>query len=154
MTSNATHLRSMLATWAILAAVMAAQGPEQFVIDATETTMIIDVGRAGIFRFAGHDHEVAVPAVKGRIALDRSNITRSSVSAEFDAAALKVTGKGEPPEDVPEVQRVMLSDRVLDVQRTRRSRFSPEASRSWSNRRIGWNYASPETLRCTVPRGL
>jgi polyisoprenoid-binding protein YceI len=36
---------------------------------------------------------------------------------EFDASALKVTGKGEPPDDVPEVQRVMLSDRVLDVAR-------------------------------------
>ena len=35
----------------------------------------------------------------------------------FEATALKVTGKGEPPDDVPEVQRVMLSDQVLDVKR-------------------------------------
>jgi len=35
----------------------------------------------------------------------------------FEATALKVTGKGEPSEDVPEVQRVMLSDQVLDVKR-------------------------------------
>ena len=35
----------------------------------------------------------------------------------FDATAAKVTGKGEPAEDVPEVQRVMQSDRVLDVKK-------------------------------------
>ena len=49
--------------------------------------------------------------------MDRTDISRSNVALEFDAAALKVTGKDEPPEDVPEVQRVMLSDRVLDVER-------------------------------------
>ena len=53
----------------------------------------------------------------GTVALNRSTVDRSSVSLEFDAAALKVTGKGEPAADVPEVQRVMIRDRVLDVQR-------------------------------------
>jgi polyisoprenoid-binding protein YceI len=36
-------------------------------------------------------------------------------NVEVDATALKVTGKGEPAEDVPEVQAAMLSDKVLDV---------------------------------------
>jgi polyisoprenoid-binding protein YceI len=58
-----------------------------------------------------------VPAMQGHITLDRANVSRSTVSVTFDATALKVTGKGEPSEDVPEVQRVMLSDQVLDVQR-------------------------------------
>jgi polyisoprenoid-binding protein YceI len=39
------------------------------------------------------------------------------VRVEIDATALKVTGKGDPPKDVPEVQRVMSSDKVLDVER-------------------------------------
>jgi polyisoprenoid-binding protein YceI len=108
---------SLAALMAILAAIATAQEPEEFAIDAGQTTITLRVGRAGVFGFAGHDHEVAVPAVQGRISLYRSSISRSTVSATFDAAALKVTGKGEPPEDVPEVQRVMLSDRVLDVQR-------------------------------------
>ena len=102
---------------AILAAIAAAQESEDLVIDPGQTTITLQVGRAGVFGFAGHDHEIAVPAVQGRITLDRSNISRSTLSATFDATALKVTGKGEPSEDVPEVQRVMLSERVLDVQR-------------------------------------
>ena len=39
------------------------------------------------------------------------------MTVQFDAKALKVTGRGEPAGDVAEVQRTMLSDRVLDVTR-------------------------------------
>jgi polyisoprenoid-binding protein YceI len=120
-------MRFPLAAW--IAVGLAAQVPEQLVISPAATTITIRVGRAGVFGFAGHDHEIAVSAVQGRITLDRSDVSRSSMSAEFDATALKVTGKGEPPEDVPEVQRVMLSERVLDVQRYPRITF---ASRSIS----------------------
>jgi polyisoprenoid-binding protein YceI len=102
---------------AVFAAIVAAQEPEALIIDPGQTTITLHVGRAGVFAFAGHDHEVVVPAMQGRITLDRANVSRSTVSVTFEAAALKVTGKGEPPEDVPEVQRVMLSDQVLDVQR-------------------------------------
>ncbi|MBI4476727.1 MAG: YceI family protein, partial [Acidobacteria bacterium] len=64
-----------------------------------------------------HDHEVAGPATEGQLAVARNDVRRSSLRLEFDAAALRVTGRGEPPEDVPEVQRVMVSERVLDVRR-------------------------------------
>ncbi|HEY1302399.1 MAG TPA: YceI family protein [Vicinamibacterales bacterium] len=101
---------------AIVAAITAAQEREQLVVDPAQTTITLHVGRSGVLSFAGHDHEVVVPAVQGQVMLDRTQVSRSSVSATFDAAAMKVTGKGEPPDDVPEVQRVMLSDRVLDAQ--------------------------------------
>lgn len=94
----------------------AAQTLEEFrVVPGTSVT--VQVGKGGLFSFAGHDHEIVAPASEGQVALDRADIARSSVRLVFDAAALKVTGKGEPAEDVPEVQRVMLSDRVLDVAR-------------------------------------
>jgi polyisoprenoid-binding protein YceI len=105
------------AVWASLVAALAAQAPEQLTIDRAGTSITIQVGRAGVFRFAGHDHEIAAPSVQGQIILDRSDITSSRISVTFDATALKVTGKGEPADDVPEVQRVMLSEQVLDVQR-------------------------------------
>lgn len=101
----------------LIAATVLAQAPEQFQVDAAATSVTIRVGRSGVFGFAGHDHEIVAPAVKGNISLDESNVGRSSVSLEFDATALKVTGKDEPAADVPEVQRVMVSERVLDVQR-------------------------------------
>jgi len=107
----------VLATLLAMAAIVAAQAPEALVIDPSQTAITLHVGRSGVLSFAGHDHEVVAPAVQGQITLDRVNVGRSTVSATFDAAALKVTGSGEPAKDVPEVQRVMLSDQVLDVQR-------------------------------------
>ena len=95
----------------------AVQTNQDFRVDPAATTVVAHVGRAGLFRFAGHDHEVAVPGVEGRITLDSTDPSRSRVAVQFDAKALKVTGRGEPAEDVAEVQRTMLSDRVLDVAR-------------------------------------
>jgi polyisoprenoid-binding protein YceI len=67
--------------------------------------------------FAGHIHEVVAPAVRGRVTFDPTDWPNASVSLEFDAAALRVTGKGEAASDVPTVERTMLSARVLDVER-------------------------------------
>ena len=86
-------------------------------IDPDTSRVTIHVGKAGLFRFAGHTHEVIAPAVSGEVHFSPDDPTRSSVYLEIDAASLRVTGRGEPAEDVPEVQRVMLSDRVLDVAR-------------------------------------
>ena len=41
--------------------------------------------------------------------------------------ALEVSGRGEPAEDVPEVQRVMLSEQVLDVERFPTIRYESRA---------------------------
>ena len=95
----------------------AVQTNQEFRIDPAATSVVVHVGRAGLFKFAGHDHEVAAPGVEGRISLDSSDPSRSRVMVRFDAKALKVTGRGEPAGDVAEVQRTMLSDRVLDVTR-------------------------------------
>ena len=76
-----------------------------------------DVEEAAHTRVVSHDHEVAAPGVEGRSSLDSSDPSRSRVMVRFDAKALKVTGRGEPAGDVAEVQRTMLSDRVLDVTR-------------------------------------
>lgn len=95
----------------------AAQTGQEFRVDPAATSVVVQVGRAGLFAFAGHDHEVAAPAVDGRISLNSTDLGRSRVALQFDAQALKVTGRGEPAGDVAEVQRTMLSDRVLDVSR-------------------------------------
>jgi hypothetical protein len=78
---------------AALVAILGAQSPELFTIDLQGTNVTIYVGRAWLFGFAGHDHEIVAPGVKGEIAVDRADIARSRLSLEFDAAALKVTGK-------------------------------------------------------------
>ena len=96
---------------------LTAQTTERFVIDPVTSTITLQAGKSGIFSFAGHDHEIVAPVSDGEIALDRLDISRSRISIRFDAKSLKVTGRGEPAGDVAEVQQVMLSDRVLDVQK-------------------------------------
>ena len=85
--------------------------------DAADSQVVIQVGKAGLFGFAGHAHEVAATDVHGRVTFDPADLQHASVSLEFPAAALRVTGKDEPPADVGEVQRIMLSEQVLDVKR-------------------------------------
>ena len=107
-----------LAAWLLAQAPLrTGGGPTGLVIDAANSQVLIEVGKAGVFGFAGHAHEVAATDVRGEVIVDRGDLSRASVSLDFEAGALQVTGKGEPPADVAEVQRVMLSTRVLDAGR-------------------------------------
>ncbi len=110
-------VRSFLLVLLSTTVVTAGQSAKTLKVDPASSQVTILVGKGGAFGFAGHEHEVVAPAVGGAVSLDEGDLTRSSVTLEFDAAALKVTGKGEPAKDVPEVQRVMLSERVLDVKK-------------------------------------
>jgi polyisoprenoid-binding protein YceI len=110
-------LVAIVCALAMLRRVGADEAVREFRVDATASQVTVHVGRAGAFGFAGHDHEVAVPNLDGIIVLDSVDPTQSTITLRFDVTAMKVTGRGEPAADVPEVQRVMLSDRVLDAQR-------------------------------------
>jgi polyisoprenoid-binding protein YceI len=92
-------------------------GPTVLTVDAANSQVLIQVGKAGMFGFAGHAHEVAATDVHGRVEFDPADMQHASVSLEFPAAALRVTGKGEPPADVVEVQKVMQGEQVLDARR-------------------------------------
>jgi polyisoprenoid-binding protein YceI len=87
-----------------------------FDIDPGESRAVVSVGKAGLFSFAaGHTHEVS-SSMKGTVELDADDPTQSTIHMEIDAGALVVSSKNEPPDDVPQVQKVMLSDKVLDVE--------------------------------------
>jgi polyisoprenoid-binding protein YceI len=114
---NRRWLVAVVCALAMLGRVGADEVVREFRVDAAASQVTVLVGRTGAFGFAGHDHEVAVPKVDGIIVLDSADATQSTITLRFDVTAMKVTGRGEPAADVPEVQRVMLSDRVLDAQR-------------------------------------
>lgn len=87
-------------------------------VDPERSRVSINVGKSGALSFlAGHVHEVETHAIHGIVHFDPQDALRASVRVEIDAATLRVTGKGEPPGDVPKVQEVMLSERVLDARR-------------------------------------
>lgn len=99
------------------AAVARGAATRPLAIDRASSRVSIAVGKAGAFSFiAGHTHEVSGP-IGGVVDFDADDVARSQIRIEIEAAALKVSEKGEPPEDVPKVQRAMLSAQVLDVER-------------------------------------
>jgi polyisoprenoid-binding protein YceI len=96
-------------------------------IDSKVSDVRIQVDRSGVFGFAGHTHEVRAPVTEGRVEIVTADLSRSTVRVTFDASALRVTGEGEPKEDVPEVQRTMESEKVLDVAKFPRITFNSKA---------------------------
>ena len=94
-----------------------AAGPRTFTVDTQRSRALIDVGKSGAFSFAGHTHEVEAPLTSGAVRLDPDTLSRSDVRLEFNAAAMRVTGKGESASDVPKVTETMLGDQVLDVKK-------------------------------------
>ena len=96
-------------------AALLAAGPRTFTVEPGQSKALIDVGKTGAFSFAGHTHEVEAPLTSGVVHLDLDNPSRADVRLEFNAAAMRVTGKGESADDVPKVTQTMLSDMVLDV---------------------------------------
>jgi polyisoprenoid-binding protein YceI len=101
--------------------VLGAQGgaaePRTYVVDPERSAVTIHVGRAGLFKFAGHEHEVLAPRFGGDILADPLDLARSSVCLTLDATSLKVSDRGEPPEDVPKIQQKMVGPELLDVTR-------------------------------------
>ena len=96
---------------------LVAAGPRTFTVDPARSKALIDVGKAGAFSFAGHTHEVDAPLTSGTIHFDADAISKSDIRLQFNAAAMKVTGKDEPPDDVPKVTQAMLGEQVLDVKK-------------------------------------
>jgi polyisoprenoid-binding protein YceI len=94
-----------------------AAGPRTFTVDPARSKALIDVGKGGAFSFAGHTHEVEAPLTNGVVHFDPDNVSKSDLRLEFNATAMKVTGKGEPPGDVPKVTEAMLGVQVLDVKK-------------------------------------
>jgi polyisoprenoid-binding protein YceI len=95
----------------------------RYVLDPAGSRFVIHVGKGGLFGFAGHEHEVLVGAFEGTVLADTEQIARSSLELTFEAAGLRVTGKGEPSKDVPKVQEAMVGPQCLDVDRYPAIRF-------------------------------
>ena len=94
-----------------------AQPTGSYRVDPKESVVTIAVGKSGAFSFiAGHTHEVTGP-IAGTVDVDAGSLPRSRVHIAIASASLKVSAKGEPPEDVPKVQEAMESDKVLWIAR-------------------------------------
>lgn len=110
-------MRSLLTLALALAAIPAVGAPRTYTVDAAASQVRVHVGRSGLFSFAGHEHEVAAPALEGHIAADPADLAASTLSLTFQAGALTVLPEGEPAGDPPKVEEAMRGPKVLDVAR-------------------------------------
>ncbi|MGH9410631.1 MAG: YceI family protein [Vicinamibacterales bacterium] len=108
----------------VVAAQIAAAGGVTYAVDPAASRLTVEVGKEGLFSFAGHTHRVSAPVAEGMIDVDPADLSQSVVRLTFDASRLKLIADGEAAGDVPEIQRTMASARVLDVSRFPRIAFA------------------------------
>ena len=113
------HMRGIVGVLSVCLApaVPAGAAEKVYAVDPAASVMSITVGKAGLFKFAGHTHHVVAPVAEGRVVADADDVAASSVTLVFRSSDLQVTGKGEPAGDVPKVQDAMLGPKVLDAGR-------------------------------------
>src|SRR5450755_158595 len=86
---------------------------QQHKIDTQKSTLMIHVGKTGVFSGLGHEHEVRAPIQSGMA----DTGSHPAVEIHVDARALRVIDKDESEKDRAEVQRTMLGPEVLDSER-------------------------------------
>jgi polyisoprenoid-binding protein YceI len=115
-----THHRSVLTVvlcGMAAAAIVRGAAAQTYTIDPGRSRATIEVGKSGALSFAaGHTHEVLASGIAGTMTVDPADPARSTGRVTIDASALKVSGKGEPADDVPKVQETMAGPQVLDVE--------------------------------------
>lgn len=104
--------------------------PEAFAVDPVASRVRIYLGRAGLVKFLGHDHEIEAPVAEGRIEVVDDDPGRSKVTLRFFAARLAIVPGTEPAGDVPKVEERMRGPEVLDVTRYPEIAFASTSIRS------------------------
>jgi len=97
--------------------VFAAGDRETLAVDPGASRVRIHLGRTGLLKFLGHDHEIDAPLAEGRVAVADRDPARSSVRLRFEARRLVVVPGSEPAGDIPKVEARMRGPEVLDVDR-------------------------------------
>jgi polyisoprenoid-binding protein YceI len=91
--------------------------PESLAVDPAASRIRIHLGRAGLLKFLGHDHEIDAPIAEGGVVVVEGDPARSSVRLRFAAGRLSVVPGAEPGDDIPKVEARMRGPEVLDVDR-------------------------------------
>ena len=97
--------------------------PEVFVVDPAASRVRIHLGRSGLLKFMGHEHEIDAPISRGRIQVHPADPTRSRVDLRWSAPLLAVVPGTEPEKDIPEVEQRMRGPEVLAVEQQPGIRF-------------------------------
>ena len=146
--------RRLARSLAWLSLVAAAAGPlgaetESYAVDPTASRVRIHLGRAGLMKFLGHEHEIEAPIAGGRVEVVDGDATRSRVALRFESARLAIVPGSEPAGDIPKVEERMRGPEVLDVTRHPEIAFvsTSVVSRAQDGSRVKIVLAGTLTLR-------
>ena len=93
---------------------LAAQ-PQRLAVDPAKSHVRLELGRAGLMKFMGHEHQIEAPLAQGHVEVVEDDPARSSVELRFEAARLFVVPGSEPAGDIPKVEERMRGPEVLEV---------------------------------------
>ena len=88
---------------------------ERLVVDPAKSHVRLELGRSGLFKFAGHEHQIEAPLAEGHVEVVEGDPARSSVRLRFEAARLFVIPGTEPADDIPKVEERMRGPEVLEA---------------------------------------
>ena len=85
----------MLLLAPLLVSISVAEAPAQaaprvYTLEPAHSRLTIHVGKAGLFGFAGHEHEVIAGTFRGTATFDPDRLAQSSVDLTFDAGDIPV----------------------------------------------------------------
>jgi polyisoprenoid-binding protein YceI len=108
-------MRKLIVLFAVVAAVIvlrvavSAQARE---IDPANSRITIHAYKTGVFSFAAHDHVVEAPIRSGQV--DEAG---KSTVVEIETKSLRVLDPNESAKNRAEIQKTMLSDKLLDAEK-------------------------------------
>jgi polyisoprenoid-binding protein YceI len=118
-----------------------------YAVDPAASHVRIRLGRAGLMKFLGHDHEIEAPVAEGRVDVVDGDPARSSVVLRFESARLAIVPGTEPVDDVAQVEERMRGPDVLDVARYPEIAFASTSVKSQAKDGSRVVVAGPLTLR-------
>ena len=109
--------RLFSALLAVFAQTQSDTGSTTYVVDPARSSVVVHVGKSGLFKFAGHEHEILATRCEGTVTAVPEGLARSSLALSFETAGLQVSAKDEPEGDAAKVQTAMAGPKLLDIVR-------------------------------------
>ena len=101
---------------------------EEHAIDAQQSRLIVHAYKSGLFSGFAHDHEIEAPIAKGNV-----DLKNRRVELEFDVERMRVLDPQESEEKRAEIQKTMLSNKVLGASLYPKIRFVSRVARQTSD---------------------
>jgi polyisoprenoid-binding protein YceI len=106
---------ALLVCLALGAAGLVGAQPQRLTVDPVKSHVRLELGRSGLMKFMGHEHQIEAPLAAGHVEVVEDDPARSSVELRFEAARLAIVPGSEPADDIPKVEERMRGPEVLDV---------------------------------------